>query len=227
MNVGSYGTIRRGQALHHAVEGCDYLGTFHCATSSLIMIQTSSFFPAVIRVSMGTRARLEQRLGEILGIATHPVGPPLFEMYRIHTQQQIDQLDMIEGVPTLYQRSEGRFIAVAPDDSGVYTPMEPTAYNRATDQFAGMLSTNADMVRIMGCFYSMPADNDWLGGCSIIYNGDFVHPETHPDFTWSYSAESEEEASSAETLRRRVWRDSSAILAEPVPPTGDFSDESE
>jgi gamma-glutamylcyclotransferase (GGCT)/AIG2-like uncharacterized protein YtfP len=175
MLVAVYGTLRQGQGRYGALKDSNFFGKGRIVNSRPVLLQTPAGFPAVVGVSGGyhdylNRAGVEwwreyAKKNKIVHDLPAPwagaLQPPLVEIYEV-TDDVLETLDIIEGVPHLYQRTV------------VHVHMVKKDTRRACD------------------VYTMQPDNEWLQGTRIIWNGDFLNPIYHDTLLFNYNEWAEE-----------------------------------
>jgi len=202
MYIGVYGTLRRDQRLFYAMATAQFLGKLRMWGEPILLIKTPAGFPAAVRVpgnyftyldrknrrwagNRGTNIP-ESRTGRLGGIDY-----PLVEVYNTAPTLR-DTLDMIEGVPHLYTRDPVHLQAVAPNgfdgaDNSDYREAlmsESKLYPASMRLHTEDILHNNPPARCHS--YFMRADSEWIQGCQIIVNGDFVNPIINPDLTFDY-----------------------------------------
>ena len=204
MYIAVYGTLRHGGRLHNAIASSSCAGLFRLG-GNYLMVQTPAFYPAVLEVPTSFFRYLwadDSEWWELYREA-NPDTPstedwwgvdngfdsPLVEVYDV-SSSVAQRLDIIEGVPHLYTRNGVSLSAVASDNSTRATSMK--GYTTALDKFSSVRKElhiePAEETGIYAETYIMSAASDWLQGCDIIWNGDFMNPIIHPTHKLDYVA---------------------------------------
>ena len=180
MLVAVYGTLRQGQGRYGALKDSNFFGKGRIANARPVLLQTPAGFPATVPVSEMYHAYLH-RAGEewwheyakknkVVHDLPAPwagaLQPPLVEIYEV-TDDVLETLDIIEGVPHLYQRNSMHVNLIKKDA------------RRACD------------------VYTMRPDNEWLQGTRIIWNGDFLNPIYPDNLFFNYNEWVEERQNQA------------------------------
>lgn len=190
MIVCVYGTLTSGHRLHPALESSEFVGLGRLSTQ-YIMLQTSATFPAIVAVPTWYRAQLRGQAAD----AGYNLLPPLVEMYHVTSSDVLQHLDMIEGVPTLYQRSRAMLASTVISAEVDYSlpPVPDRTYTTEMRKYAAAIghdrySISASSLReTMVHVYTMPIDDEWLQGCQVIINGRFAEPQMEEGITWDYT----------------------------------------
>ena len=197
MLVVVYGTLRRGQRLHDVLRDhpCAGLGVVR---GGYVMVETPAGFPAVMEpgamyydylCNIDTREMFED-IDDDAGLAQgNGLRAPVIEIYSVPDRITMDRMDIIEGVGRLYRRvgwsayatyNEGRYICEDRVDrqEGIqeWRRLHPTQRTFELEE---------SNLYVEG--YALMPSDEWIQGSRIIWNGDFLNPQTHPDLVWEYS----------------------------------------
>jgi gamma-glutamylcyclotransferase (GGCT)/AIG2-like uncharacterized protein YtfP len=141
-----HGTLRKGFGLHRQLEDFECLGVFRLLGPNSVMVMLSpTSYPSVVP------------LPPILTVVSDVrIEPPEGEVY-IVDNKTMDTLDMIEGVPSFYNRMYGH-IEVHSDDM----------YDTLRDNDVHI---DEDMVEV--AYYGMEVDNPSLDRSLLVPHGQF------------------------------------------------------
>lgn len=151
-----YGTLREGLALNRALEKHEKLCEARMYGGYILLQPTNSFFPCCVWLDDQYRGMIERRYET-------EIGPVVVDVYQVDSAT-MKQLDMIEGVPFLFNRIE--------------------AY--AGDLYTLDDSGNVPVTRHPWMYTILSPDEDILLNARLVVNGDFKNPEYLEDFRFDY-----------------------------------------
>jgi len=214
MYIGTYGTLMQGQSRHHVLDTSTFLGRYRARQFDVLLLQTPAGFPAWVTADANYIEELVTESAEwwenyveehLETVDPEPrtgwgsgLDVPLLEIYSI-SDTVCDRLDIIEGVPNLYQRVVANTIAVEKDRVSVMESLREWRKLLLDDSssFSDAMKLSPDYIsdtgRIKRCnIYSIPANDDWIQGSSIIWNGDFNNPLIRDGINYEYNKWNEE-----------------------------------
>jgi len=212
MFIGTYGTLMVGQPRHGALEGSSFYGRCRLNPFNTLLLKTPAGFPAVVfadesyiqtittdDISTGWWAQYKKDNPTVVDPADvrtswlSGLDSALIEVYKINDEVKLS-LDIIEGVPHLYNRQPVSISAVRKDNTTLCnssrmwrTTLSTTQKEMSSDKHIDSMLREAISPRRECYVYYMPPTNDWLQGCDIIWNGDFNNPLIRKDVKYEYN----------------------------------------
>ena len=209
MYVGTYGTLMREQSRHGVLGSSKFMGMYRSRWYDSLLLRTPAGYPAFVRCHENYMADIvnqtEEWWDDYMDDNPDTIDPvirtqwgsgldtPLIEVYSA-SPTVIDRLDIIEGVPHLYQKSNTELHPLQPDN--VTKAKSMTAWKRTiakqTKEFPENMRLSEEELYeatpLRKCMvYIMSPKTDWLQGCDIIWNGDFKNPLINDNIKFEYT----------------------------------------